>query len=343
MNDKVAFVPIIDVSPLFSDEAGLEKTAVDEAIGTACEQARGFLATGLPRPLRPDEAQTKKLLAFYNLPQSARDDVAIRRMRPTSERAYRGYSATLRDGWAHNEIYDIGPEPPVSGPSIKGVETLIESNAWPSVEPMPDWQEEMVSYYQHMHDFSERLIRSMARYLGVDEEAAAARYQNSNSTLRLLNYPATPADIIVGDEANAVRLYDGVEHRLMAMEHKDQCCLSLLWQDESGGLQLQAADETWLAVPQVSDGVSVHIGMAMETMTGGTFTATPHRVLGQGNARQSIGFFFEPALDRSVLPFTKETFEATPAHEDTYATALLKTFAEREARRKEKERAKQAR
>ena len=334
-------IPVVDILPLYGSNSA-EIAAVDQAIGQACVESGAFLAANIPKPVCPDTEQTEKLLAFYNLHIEERQALGTKRVNPKSKRAYRGYMATLKNGWAHNEMYDIGPAYKVTVPNIPKAEQLIETNAWPATEPAKGWQREMELYYDHMHDFSKRLVCSMIRFMGGNEDAGAARFENSNSTLRLLNYPPQPEGIVVGDERGATREFGGETLRLMAMEHKDQCCLSLLWQSDAGGLQMQSPAGEWKAVPNIPNAISVHLGLSIESMTDNLFAATPHRVLGKGTARQSIGFFLEPNPHSSVKPFTKEASEPPAAPEDTYAAALLRTFAEREARRKAKESAEKA-
>ncbi|MEM7113380.1 MAG: 2OG-Fe(II) oxygenase family protein [Chloroflexota bacterium] len=337
MQKRIPTIPAVDIAPLFgTDSAAI--AAVDQAIGKACEEAGAFLAIGIPKPVCPDSSQTKKLLAFYELPIEVRQSLGTRRINPASSRDYRGYYASLKGGWAHNEMYDIGPAYEVTVPDLPYAEQLIESNAWPPYEPTDGWQQEMETYYNHMHDFSEKLMRSMLRYLGANEEVGAARFENSNSTLRLLNYPELPDGLIIGEQENATREFGGEQLRVMAIEHKDQCCLSLLWQSDVGGLQMQAPSGEWQAIPEEADAISIHLGMSMERMSGDVFAATPHRVLGKGNtARQSIGFFFEPNPHGSTLPFTREAQEPPTPIEETYAGQLLQTFAERQAKREAQE------
>ena len=342
MSTKTPTIPTVDISPLFGTDAEAI-AAVDRAIGKACEESGAFLAIGIPKPICPDDEQTNKLLAFYELPMAERQSLSIRKNNPESDRDYRGYSATLKGGWAHNEMYDIGPPYEVTVPDLPHAEQLIESNAWPSTEPADGWQQEMETYFNHMHDFSDKLMRSMIRYLGANEQVGAARFEKSNSTLRLLNYPKMPEGLVIGDIENATREFGGEQLRVMAIEHKDQCCLSLLWQSDVGGLQMQAPSGEWQAIPEEADAISIHLGMSMESMSGNVFAATPHRVLGRGNqARQSIGFFFEPNPHGSTLPFTCEAAEPPTPIEDTYAGQLLQTFAERQARRAEQERQESA-
>jgi isopenicillin N synthase-like dioxygenase len=174
------------------------------------------------------------------------------------------------------------------------------------------------------------LFRSLARDLGADEAAAATRFRNGYSTLRLLNYPPRPAGAVVGGQEDAVRLYDGVERPLLTVEHEDASCLSLLWQDEKGGLQFQARNGEWLDVPRVPGAVSAHFGDSMGPMTEGLIVATPHRVLGHpGEGRQSLGFFLELDLDAPVAPLPGLPSAAQQTEADTYAAALLKVLARR--------------
>lgn len=333
MSEDQHYIPVVDVRPLYSEDPA-DWQASDQAIGEAFQFSGGFIASHIPKPVRPDLDQTTKLLAFYNLSPAQRMKVGTRKSNAESEHDYRGYTARFVDGRIRNEIYDIGPDYEVTGPDIPDVEQLIETNAWPEVEPEAGWQSEMERYFDDFHDFSKRIMRSIIRYLGADEAKGLARFGKSNSTLRLLNYPGLPQDMQVDDvPEDATREFNGEKMRIMAIEHKDQCCLTLLWQSGVGGLQMQSADGTWKAVPHIADGISVHLGMAMETMTDNIMVATPHRVLGKENARQSIGFFLEPNLHASVKPFVTNVVSATENdYQDSYAAALLRTFSERKVR-----------
>lgn len=335
MTDSISYIPTIDVAPLYSENAEAI-AAVDQQIGDACKTAGAFITTNIPKPVRPDPEQTKKLLAFYNLPLDERIKVGTRRVNPNSPHDYRGYSNNGDDGWIRTEIYDIGPDYDVTVPDLPKAGQLVEPNLWPEQEPEAGWRAEMERYYNDMHDFGKRMIQSIIRYLGANESAGAARFKKSNSTLRLLNYPQLPADQKMKEDPELMREFNGEQMRLMIVEHKDQCVLSMLWQSDAGGLQMQTPTGEWQAIPRVEDGISVHLGMAIHSMTNGLFQATPHRVLGKGGSRQSIGFFLEPNLHSSVKPFVIDEVEPAAADEDSYAAALLKVFAEREANKKKK-------
>jgi len=165
----------------------------------------------------------------------------------------------------------------------------------------------------------------MARYLKVNENAAAARYKNNNATFQIMNYPERPAGLVVQGETDATRMHNGIERPLIASEHRDNGGLSLSWQDEPG-LQFQTPAGDWLDVPNTPGGISVHLSETLETQASHRFAATPHRVLDYGKLRRSIVFFFEPGLFSSTTAFSHEEIEAPVADEDTYAASLLETL-----------------
>lgn len=324
-------IPVLDIAALFS--AAAETGDLDSRIGDAGRRYGAFVATGLPAAARVDSDLAAKLMAFFALPEAARLEVATKRDQPTSPRSYRGFFRVQKTDWAHTEMYDIGPEPPVAasslaGLAIPGIETLIESNAWPEREPATGWRGAMLALHAALQDVGEAVLRAYVRSLGVDDAIAAARFHNGNSTLRLLHYPPRPSDFAVYGDVDAVIDSDGRRVPLITMEHVDTCCLSLLWQVPEGGLQTKTPDGDWCDVPPRPGTLSIHFGNTMETMSDGVFHATPHRVLGRGAERHSLGFFLEPALDASVGSLRQADDDAP-----SYGKFLLDIQAARAERR----------
>ncbi len=317
-------IPVINVEPLLGENSAAW-TSIDQAIGEACEAFGGFVVVGLPKPLRPEIAEFRKLLSVFDLPQPILSEIGKREMRPESQRSLRGYVARLSGGFAYNEIFDVGPEPPVDGPPIKDIQLLTETNAWPQKEPAPGWRDEVIRQYRQLESFCIQLVLSFARYLNVNETAAAARYQNSNSTFRLLKYPERPPGIEIRGEMDAVRVHCGREYSLIGSEHTDNGGLTLLWQDQPG-LQFQTPSGVWLDVPVISEGFAVLLGESLETQSSQRFLATPHRILGHRHIRHSMVFFLEPGLFSSTQPFSKDSFEQSPLEENTYAASLVETL-----------------
>ncbi|WP_417515371.1 2OG-Fe(II) oxygenase family protein [Minwuia sp.] len=293
-------VPTVDLGPLFE---GDRIDTVVEAIDDALTRAGGFVVSGFPDAQGLDE-RGRRMLEFFDLPPSVRMACATRATNPDNANIYRGYVSLLDGGsFARNEMFDIGPATPVSGPRMPGIEILRERNAWPAEMPHAGWRAAMLGWYVQMRHVGLAVMFAVAKATGVDAATLGPLFQDGNSTLRLLNYPEDVAD----GEA------------LAAGRHTDGAGLSLLWQGEPG-LQVEGPDGVWRDVPSVSDSVSVHLGDVLEAVTDGAIPATPHRVLASGTPRRSIGFFLEPALGAPLKPARADAEDPS----NTYAAHLLR-------------------
>ena len=89
--------------------------------------------------------------------------------------------------------------------------------------------------------------------------------------------------------------------------HKDFGCLTLLAQDEVGGLQVQTPSGDWVDAPPMEGAFVVNVGDMLHRMSNGRLLSTPHRVINKaGRERYSVPFFYDPhvALDIAPLPGT---------------------------------------
>ena len=322
MTDQKMMTPAIDVAPLFDSNPDVW-VPVDRLIGEACQRKGGFVVTGLP-PLQQNFS-FERFFRIFELPDPVLYDIAKREMRPDSRLTMRGYLNRDKGGFAYGEQFDLGPEGQLRGPEIDGIDMLLNENAWPSSEPYPGWQEEIIKHFKQMESIGCVIIGSIARYLEVNDHAAIKRYQNSSSILRFLKYPERPEHIEIGGETGAMRVVDGSEVPLVASEHTDNGGLTFQWQDEPG-LQIKTPEEKWLGIPNIRDGFSVHLGETLETQSLGRVSATPHRVYSTGKTRQSMVFFLEPNFFGSTEQFSKGQSEQRPSNENTYAASMVKAL-----------------
>lgn len=121
------------------------------------------------------------------------------------------------------------------------------------------------------------------------------------TALRLIHYPPAPkteADDLFGIHP-----------------HTDYGFLTILAQDEVGGLQIRTVDDEWIDAPYAPECFILNIGDVLARWTNGRFNSTPHRVLNPSSelSRYSIGMFFDPNLDAVVAPLAKY---ATSAEQD---------------------------
>jgi len=161
-------------------------------------------------------------------------------------------------------------------------------NQWPD-----EWSEgaafkaAMQAGYAACEHLSRRLMAAFALSLGLDEGHFEPFLRLPMATLSPIRYPAHSAP----------------ETALGAAAHTDFGCLTLLWQRDVAGLQIQDNDGTWHAVPCAPDLVTVNIGDMMARWTNNLYASTRHRVVNQsGETRHSMAFFFDPDHDADLSP-----------------------------------------
>ncbi|XP_043229281.1 proline hydroxylase buaE-like [Amphibalanus amphitrite] len=130
----------------------------------------------------------------------------------------------------------------------------------------------------------------------------------NGSTLRAVHYPPVPGAVPAG----AVR----------CATHSDWGSVTLLLQDQCGGLEVLSRAGRWVPAPPVPGAVLLNVGDLMEIWTGGEVVATKHRVLVPPEERArccrrlSVVFFSHPDDEVTVAPPDgSQTYHAVNAGE----------------------------
>jgi isopenicillin N synthase-like dioxygenase len=157
-------------------------------------------------------------------------------------------------------------------------------NLWP--DQLPGLREVFTDWEARCTAVARRLLHSWALALGSPADVFDSAFGDRPSTLiKLVRYP-------------------GREERGQGVgAHKDPGVMTLLMiEPGKAGLQIETAGG-WVDAPAVQGAFVVNIGELMEYATDGYLKATVHRVVSPppGDARLSIPFFFNPALD-SAMP-----------------------------------------
>jgi isopenicillin N synthase-like dioxygenase len=141
-------------------------------------------------------------------------------------------------------------------------------------------------YLETMTQLGHVVMRGVALALGLPSDWFVRELTADPTILfRIFCYPPTP-----GDDADEW----GVR------EHTDYGLLTIVGQDDVGGLQVRST-RGWIDVPPDPDAFVCNIGDMLERMTGGRYRSTPHRVRNTGSSnRLSFPFFFDPGWDADV-------------------------------------------
>jgi isopenicillin N synthase-like dioxygenase len=210
-----------------------------------------------------------------------------------SSPAFRGYMANGVENTAGKpdlrEQVEIAAEgPPASAGAWPPYERLRGPNQWPASQPQ--LRACVDEYVEHMNRLSAEVTQALCLALGLDRNALQPRLfagEPPHWQLKLASYEAalTTSPPAVGVGA-----------------HTDSGFLTLLLQDDAGGLQAYTQGD-WADVPPAGLDVLVcNLGEVAEMVSGGYLLATPHRVLSSTRPRLSVPFFYNPALPSTIQP-----------------------------------------
>ncbi len=314
-------LPIIDIAPLYSDDASAWP-AVAEAIDRACRDRGFFYIVGHPIGGARIDALLSAAKTFFARPAEEKLRIDI-----TQTAHHRGYGAIATEQLDPNqpsdlkETFDMGFHMPADHPEVLAGKPLRGPNRHPD---LPGWAALLEQHYEDMQDLARTLLRAMAMALDIDRDFFDARFHEPISVLRMIHYPprhtATSAD------------------QQGAGAHTDYGCITLLYQDDAGGLQVRARDGEWIDAPPIAGSFVVNIGDMMARWSNDRYTSTPHRVTSPlGVDRYSMPFFAEPHPDTQIdcLPNCSSADNPPRYSPVTSAEYLLSRFADTYAYRRE--------
>jgi isopenicillin N synthase-like dioxygenase len=129
------------------------------------------------------------------------------------------------------------------------------------------------------------------------ESRALTSFDRNSSTVRLNHY--TLGDPVPENERNGL----AVLGKTALGHHTDPGAITLLLQDDTGGLQAESLDDGWIDVPPTAGTVVVNLGDCMQAWTNDRYRAAVHRVLPMTTKRRfSIPYFANPHRDAMVAP-----------------------------------------
>ncbi len=307
-------IPVIDINSLRFTNA--ETSPVAAQLHEAC-CAHGFFyltGHGVDEPLQ----QRLEQLSRQFFAQDLETKLKIQMVR--GGKAWRGY-------------FPVGGELTSGQPDAKeglyfGAELnkdhllpLHGANLFP--DNLPEFRDTILEYIAALTELGHTVMRGLALSLGLPENYFADHYTRDPLPLfRIFNYPALaePTGWGVG-------------------EHTDYGLLTILRQDECGGLQVKTRTG-WIEAPPIPNTFVCNIGDMLDRLTGGLYRSTPHRVRNvSGRDRLSFPFFFDPNWNAEIRPIAhnlnlpddrNQRWDQASVHEfrGTYGAYLLRKVSQ---------------
>jgi isopenicillin N synthase-like dioxygenase len=216
---------------------------------------------------------------------------------------YRGWFPLQVGFLTSKEGIDMGPDVAYGSSVVCADDPLQEATPLPAEHALPGWREAAANYYRGMVETSQALMHSIARSLHLAEPFFDEAFDRGLSTLRLIRYPPrTDVEQAAATDPSVWVVHEGKRHYVSGAPHVDSGFLTLLAQHGVGGLQARGRHGEWMDVPPLEGALAVNFGKVLERWSAGRIKATEHRVIGGGEPRMSIAFFYEARADAEIRP-----------------------------------------
>ncbi|GAA4876362.1 isopenicillin N synthase family dioxygenase [Pseudonocardia benzenivorans] len=294
------FVPVVDVGG--RDGSPARRREIARAIDTACRESGFFGIVGHGVDLSLIQRMHDVTVDLFSTPDEDKAALLVPPDDPTLRGIFAraGSVSAAEDITTSPDLCELFTMNQLGEPGVAEVAGLGDAydvwsrpNVWP--ERPAGFKETWLEYYRQVSDLSADLMRLCALGLGLDEEFFTPFVDIHSSNLTANWYP--PVDT------------DPLPDQYRKGPHSDWGTLTILYQDNCGGLQVFDKAGDWIDVPVVEGGFVVNIGDLMAVWTNDEWVSTKHRVLAPTGEmarkpRVSLAFFHQPnwSADIECLP-----------------------------------------
>ncbi|CAI9119245.1 isopenicillin N synthase family dioxygenase [Brytella acorum] len=279
---ETAYLPIIDLGPARAGDYAPTGALISNAFSTSgfCYLRNHGISEDLIRRVH-DEA-----LDFFHAPMD--EKLACK-----PKEAVRGFNALNRttmygaENPDYKEFYQIGLELPADDPVVLAGQPLRGPNQWPADRPA--FREAMTDYFEAVGVCGQHLLRAVACSLGIAPDFFVSKYDRPLQRTQAIWYPPHPPE--------------REKDQFGVAPHTDYGCITLLWQDGTGGLDVQGVDGQWVPAPPIPGTLVINIGDLLCRWSNRRYNSNMHRVTNRsGRERLSIATFYDPDYDAIVDP-----------------------------------------
>lgn len=232
--------------------------------------------------------------------------------RPESEKAAVPYVQEWNHGYQGSGGQRLDPS---IAPDLKEAFTMRDvhkNENTPELWPSPEFLQIAGRMFDECLHAANRVMQAFAIALDLPPDFFRGYHYGENVSLRYLHYPLL-------EDAPAANQFG-------AGAHTDFGTITLLFQDDVGGLQVQDRDGHWRDAVYIADTVVINTGDLVASWTNDRYCSTPHRVKPMDGERErySIAYFVDPDPDTPVSAFASCVSANNPAkYKDTTAGAYI--------------------
>jgi len=277
-------LPVIDFSPFVRASDTAARASVAREIRKACVDIGFFYIVGHGIDASDTAECHDWTRRFFELPVAEKRKVD-RNKSPTRQ-GWRGPGVTEGYGksgqvadWRENMLLvrDVLPGEPAEGRYNAG------EAQWPAEAALPGFREFMTGHIRRRFALGRAMARGFALSLDLAEDYFDASHRFMGGVLSLNWYPPL-------ERAKVDRTQWGIS------PHSDYGTVTLLSQDELGGLEVRNAAGEWIDVPPIPGSFVINVGELMALWTNDLYAPSLHRAtnIDTPKARVSAAFFTYP-------------------------------------------------
>jgi isopenicillin N synthase-like dioxygenase len=282
---SVEKIPVIDVAPLRFGTMETAQTVALE-IRQAAEEVGFFYIRNHGIPEAVIEQAYRAVQVFFSHPKEWKDSVKI-------NANHHGYLSVGEAKMEQAERMDLkesfvwGLDLPDNHPSVTAKNPFLGRNQWP--KKMPELQEAVYPFFEAGLQCGRNMMRAFALGMNLPENSFLKTTNEPIARSSIIHYPPQPPDL--------------GETQFGVAPHTDYGCLTLLWQDQVGGLEVQTREDEWVTAHPIKGTLVVNVGDLLMRWTNDGFKSTPHRVVNRkGVERYSMVIAWDPNFDTVVDP-----------------------------------------
>jgi isopenicillin N synthase-like dioxygenase len=285
-------IPVVDLSGSFSSNRE-ERKKVSWEIHKACRETGFFYIRNHGVDQKLIDAQFDSARRLFELPIS--EKMAIHMKNSVSTAGYEPIGGQILDSQDPDSekappdlkesfyvVMDLADDHPWSQKNIRG----FGHNQWPG--QLAGFREQTLAYQAAMRALGDRVLAMLALSLDLSEDHFKSFYDMPLTTLRMLRYPPHPA--VASD------------NQLGAGAHTDWGGITLLAQDDLGGLEVRNVNDEWIRAIPIPGTFVINLGDLMQRWTNNLYHSNMHRVRNNSSGRDrfSIPFFYSPRPDSRI-------------------------------------------